>query len=136
MVHRERYHTPGFTFMELVVAILILGLLAGVGVPLYMRFVEQARERTTQSNLGLLKNTITQFNIELGKYPSRLEELVDRPKGEIGKKWKQYLEKLPKDGWGNDFYYKVTQGGKKPYQLYSYGSGGPEGESQISVWDL
>jgi general secretion pathway protein G len=139
MEYNERYHSPGFTFMELIVAILILGLLAGIGVPMYLRWAETARESTTQSNLRLLKNEITKFNIEHGKYPSRLEDLSERPKGEIGKKWKPYLDKLPKDGWSQEFYYKVTPGGKNPYELYSYGgSAGPEepAERRISVWKL
>jgi len=139
MLHRERYHTPGFTFMELVVAILILGLLSAIGIPLYMRWAESARETTTKQNLQLLKNNINLFHIEHGKYPTRLEDLVERPKGDLAKNWKQLLEKLPQDGWRQDFYYRVIPGGKHPYDLYSYGgSNGPEepAEKRISAWEL
>ena len=145
MEYKERYAQPGFTLMELMVAVLILGLIAGIGMPLVFNYMETARENTTKSNLQLLRNEVVSFNIQYGKYPTRLEDLVEKPKGEIGKKWKPLLDKLPKDGWGQEFYYKVIAGGKHPYTLYSYGgSTGPEEPSerriklpkviQISCW--
>lgn len=138
-IHTRRHLQAGFTFMELVVAILILGLLAAIAVPSYLRFAETARENTTKANLKTTKNNINLFHMEHGQYPTKLEDLVERPKGEAGKGWKPYLEKFPKDGWNSEFYYKVTPGGSHPYELYSYGTNGPEGstsEEHISVWDL
>lgn len=135
----KKYAHPGFTFIELVVVILILGLLVGVGVPVYMRFTETAKENTTKANLKLLKSSIDLYHMENNRYPARLNDLAERPKGEAGKGWKAYIQKLPVDGWQREFYYKVLPaGGKRPYDLYSYGSNGPESnapEERISAWD-
>ncbi|MEX0940273.1 MAG: type II secretion system major pseudopilin GspG [Candidatus Babeliales bacterium] len=133
----KRIVQPGFTFMELVVAVLILGILASVAGFAYLQFVGTAKESATKASLKSVKSAIDLYHIQHNKYPTRLRDLVERPKGEI-KGWKPAFEKMPKDGWGNEFYYKVTPGKKHPYELYSYGSEGPEGsaEERISVWDL
>lgn len=133
---------PGFTLIELLVAVLILGILAGVGIPAYMRYAETARKNTTETNLKLIKQAVNLFKTEVGSLPKKLEELVERPSGPAGKKWKEpYFEdgKLPKDAWGYEFVYRLTPQGKQPFELYSNGgSNGPEepDEKRISVWDL
>lgn len=129
--------SSGFSFIELMVYLFIIGLLMAVGVPAYFAIVERARINTTKQNLALLKQNLNLYNLEHGKYPPQLSYLVERPKDV--KQWHQYVERLPKDGWGQEFYYKVTSGGKHPYELYSYGgSAGPEEpeDKYISVWDL
>jgi general secretion pathway protein G len=140
MVKREgRSLQEGFTFMELAVAVAILGILATIGGFGYMRYAEMARENKTKTNLRTIKSAIDLFKIQYGKLPVHLKDLVERPKYEI-KGWKpSFEEKLPTDGWSYDFVYKPTPGSKHPYELYSYGgSAGPEeaAENRISVWDL
>ncbi len=139
-VKREgRSLQDAFTFMELVVAVKILGILVRMGGFAYMQFAEMARENKNKANLRTVKSAIDLFKIQHGKLPGRLKDLVERPKGEI-KGWKPAFEKkLPTDGWGIDFIYKPTPSGKLPYELYSYGgSAGPEepAEKRTSVWDL
>lgn len=139
MLGKERYASPGFSLMELMIALIILGLIMAVGIPAYFSQVEGVRKNTTEQNLQLLKTNINLFQMEQAKYPSKLDDLVEKPKGDTSKNWKQYLDKKPLDGWKKDFYYRVTPGGKHPYELYSYGGqAGPEepAESRISVWDL
>jgi general secretion pathway protein G len=136
---RVRSTAPGFSMIEIMIVIVIMGLLAGIGIPMYLGYAAQARQSTTKQNLSLIKSQLTLFNLQHGKYPPRLIDLVERPKGEIGKNWTQSFEKLPKDAWAQDFYYKTTAGGKHPYELYSYGGyAGPEepAESRVSVWDI
>lgn len=129
----------GFTFIELMVVILILGVLAGVGIPVFMGWVESARETTTRSNLKVIDSSIEMFKAETGRYPAKLRDLVEKPKDVP--RWRKggYIKggELPQDGWGNDFVYKRTPEGKHPYELYSYGpsgAGSPK-EEWISVWD-
>lgn len=136
-----QHKQDGFSFMELVIAITILGILASVGYLGYSTFVEGARKTTTETNLKTIKNAVGLFKMQLNAYPSRLNDLVERPKGDIGKKWSgQFIEgKIAQDGWGNDFFYKLTPSGKRPYELYSFGSNGPEAgtpEERIDVWSL
>jgi general secretion pathway protein G len=136
----RKYVAPGFSLMEILVALFILGLVMAVGIPSYLYIQEMAAGRTTRASLQVLKNSINLFKMEHGKYPARLQDLVERPKGEEGKAWKPLIEKLPKDGWKQDFYYKLLPSGSKhPYELYSYGVENPEEstpESRISVWDV
>lgn len=127
----------GFSLMELMIYIAIVGLLVAVGVPAYVGYQQRARHSTTEQNLRLLKSSINLYQMEQNKYPARLEDLAERPKGDEGKKWHQYIERVPQDGWGSEFYYKVTPGGKHPYELYSYGGSSDDDiEKRIDVWKI
>lgn len=133
----------GFTLIELVIAIAILAILAAVVAPVLFGYLDRAKVTGTKSNLRTIKSSIDMFRIETGKYPVKLRDLVQKPKEEnIARKWQKggYIEggELPKDGWSEDFQYKVTPEGKNPYELYSYGPqgpGAPESE-RISVWNM
>ncbi|MGE0206654.1 MAG: type II secretion system major pseudopilin GspG [Candidatus Babeliales bacterium] len=138
LAEKRRYAQPGFTFMELVVVVLVLGILAAVGIPTYMNLRARAERNSTIVTLKNLKGQLDIFKADMGKYPAKLSELAERPKGELAKKWQgPYFETVPQDGWKNDFYYKVTPGGKHPYELYSYGPNGEEGspDERFSIWD-
>ncbi len=139
MTQNQRLAAPGFSFIEIVIAIFIMALVMSIGVPSYFYFVNKARISTTRGNLTLLKNSINLYQMEHGKYPTRLLDLSERPQGDAGKSWRPYIDKLPKDAWAQDFYYKILPtGGKRPYELYSYGSAeGPDTpvEDRLSAWD-
>jgi general secretion pathway protein G len=131
----------GFTFIELIIGIAILVILAATVGPLVLGQLENAKIATTKTNLKSIKSAIDMFRIT-GKYPVKLRDLVEKPRDEaLAKKWQKggYLEggEVPKDAWGEDFQYKVTAAGKNPYELYSYGpdgAGAPDTE-RLSVWD-
>jgi general secretion pathway protein G len=132
----------GFTLIELIIAIAILVILAGVIGPIVMNQLDKAKVSSTKSNLRSIKSAIDMFKIDTGKYPTKLRDLVEKPREEnVAKKWQKggYLEggELPRDGWSEDFQYKVTPGGKNPYELYSYGPQGPGSPNSEwhSVWD-
>ena len=128
-----------FTFIELMVVIAILGLLAGIGVPLFMNKLEQSAKDTTKITLKATAQALDLYKLQIGTYPKRLEDLVEKPKGPDGSKWTSaFMEKTPLDGWKQEFYYKLTPNAKKPYELYSYGKNGPDGasEDRISVWNI
>lgn len=135
MIEGKNHIRRGFTFIELMVVIVILGLLAGIGVPAYMYWANKAKVSTTKSNLKLLQNTIDLYHLERGKYPAKLSDLTGDAKNP------GLLRKIPVDSFqgGKEFYYKVLPAGSKhPYELYSYGPNGPEGgepEERISAWD-
>ncbi len=137
----DRRTRPGFTFIELVIAIAILGILAAIVGPPLFRYVGRAKETSAIATLKTLKTAIESFHGDTGKFPTRLSELVHRPmEPKIAKKWKGYLEKeVEEDPWGNPYQYRPgAPGAQPPYELFSfgpYGEGSPR-ESWISVWDI
>lgn len=124
----------GFSFIELIVAIAIIGILAVVAVPAVMRWLERAKETRTETTLNALKTSINAFQIDAGKFPTSLSDLVRKPAD--AKRWRgPYLEQtdLPEDGWGNPFIYKLNpKGAPHPYELYAES---PTGE-KYSVWEI
>jgi general secretion pathway protein G len=141
MIFNKR-HTQAqeaFTLIEIVIAIAIVGLMAAVVGPAFLRFLGMGKESQTTSNIKALQSAIMQYNIDTNTYPQTLQDLVRRPTDEkISKKWRgPYLEgdEMPDDGWGNPFVYRPTGNPSRPYELYSYGPHGMEGtkEERIGV---
>lgn len=136
MMLRKREVNSGFTLVEIVFVVLIIGLLmsvVGFSIP---KVMNRVHANTTKANLKTLKSAIDIFHADNGSYPTHLEDLVDRPKGDYPN-WHSILDKIPHDAWGYEFEYKITPGKKYPYELYSYGSSeGPNGpeENIINAW--
>lgn len=137
----KRLLAPGFSIMEILVVVLIIGILVSLVGPAGWRIYRMVQRQATTRTLNTLSHAIDAFQAELGSYPKQLEDLVERPQGPLGKKWKEpYLTKtkIPDDAWGRPYFYKVTPGGKHPYELYSYGPSGEDApaEEYISAWDV
>ncbi len=138
--------TRGFTLIELMVVIVILGILAGMVVPRIMEHPEEARRVKAGTDIGSLEQTLKMYKLDNGKYPTTdqgLQALVEPPSvGKLAKKWREggYLEKgVPKDPWDNDYVY-ISPGLHSDFDLMSYGPDGePGGESEnadINNWEL
>jgi general secretion pathway protein G len=120
--------SSGFSLMELVIALIILGLVAAIGIPVYNGFIERGKRGSTEENIRLLKNSVQLYMFDVGGYPAKLRDLEKRPTDEkVKTKWRgPYVDPVPEeDGWGNSFVYKATPGQKRPYELYSHGPQGP-----------
>ena len=137
----------GFTLMELMVVIVILGVLVSFIAPRLLERPQQAREVATRMQLKGIQAALELFTLDNGFLPTTdqgLESLIAKP--EIPPEPKNYNEEgylkaknLPKDGWKNDFFY-ICPGIENRYELYSLGADGKEGgeryDKDIHVWDL
>jgi general secretion pathway protein G len=141
------FRKEGFTLIELMVVIVILGILAGFIVPRIMGRPEEARRLKAKMQIQAIETALKLYKLDNGFYPSSeqgLQALVEPPTvGQLPKNWRQggYLEKgkVPKDPWGNDFVY-VCPGLHGDFDLSSYGADGqPGGEGEnadINNWEL
>jgi general secretion pathway protein G len=122
----------GFTIIEVMAVIVIIGILAGIVAVNVVGRIDKAKVISTKANLKLLHNAVIQFKLDTGRYPSEdagLTELIEQPTDITG--WNQggYLETttIPKDAWGNDFVYQSYPESGKPFVIISYGADGEEG---------
>lgn len=129
---------PGFTLIEIIIAITIVGIMAAGGFAL-LKYRDRASVTKTRTELGNLRLLIEQYRTDTGVYPVTLQDLITRPADQkIAKRWEGYLDKEVEDGWKHPFFYQLNpKGSKTPYELYSWGKDG-EGstEGHYSVWDL
>ncbi len=137
----------GFTLIELMVVIVILGILAGLIVPRIMGRPEEAKRLKAKMQIESIETALKLYKIDNGMYPTTeqgLEALVQAPQaGNVPKNWRSggYLEKgvVPKDPWGNDFVY-LCPGMHYDFDLISYGadgaSGGEEKDQDIGNWEI
>ena len=137
-----RMKISGFTLLELLVVLVILGVLAAAIAPRFLGRDEAARVTVAKSNLRNLANILETYRLDNQQYPTTeqgLEALVSKPEG--AKNWNSagYLQKIPSDPWGNDYVY-LSPGVSGPYDLISLGADGVEGGSDynadISISDL
>jgi len=136
---RTRSSRAGFTLIELIIVIAILGILAVTIGPGLFRYISEAKFRKTETTVATLKTAIDSYYASVGKYPTTLTDLVRKPADVPARKWvDKYLEldTIPKDPWNEDYVYKVVPKGPHPYELYSYGPTGPgsAADEWISAW--
>jgi general secretion pathway protein G len=131
-IKRKRHYRYGFTMVELMAVLIILGLLATLVVTKVASKIDQARITTTKANLKLLASAVNQFKMDTGRFPTEdagLKELIEQPSDVTT--WEQggYLEttELPKDGWGHDFIYELNPESGKQFVIKSAGPDGEEG---------
>lgn len=132
---RSTRHEAGFTLLELLVVMVIIGLLAGYVAPRFFGQLDKSEVKTAQAQIVALDKAIAQYRLDTGHYPSNeqgLAALVTRPGNEP--KWGgPYLEKnVPPDPWGNPYLYK-NPGEHRDYDLFSYGKDGRPGGEGVNA---
>ena len=133
----------GFTLIEILIVVVILGILGAVVVPNILSRPDTARVQAAQTDLRALSQTLEIYRLDNFQYPSSeqgLESLGDRPSGfPEPKNWNPegYLKKLPTDPWGSPYLYEKTG---SSYSLISLGADGQEGgegfDADIRLNDL
>lgn len=119
----------GFTLLEIMVVVAIIGLLAAVIVPNVIGQGEAAKVDLTKANMGKIVQQLDLYKFNNGSYPTSeegLNGLVERPNS--ARKWPDggYLPKVPQDAWNNDYVY-ISPGVEGPFDLLSMGADGVEG---------
>jgi general secretion pathway protein G len=129
----------GFTLIELIVVIIILGLLAGLVGPRLFGWVGKGKQATAKAQIELLGAGLDQYRLDMGSYPTSLDALI---KGS-GSNWSgPYLKKpaIPNDPWGNPYQYKCCPGQYGDYDIWSYGAdkapGGDGENADVNSWDV
>ncbi len=136
----EKYKNRGFTLIEILVVLVILGLLAAIIIPRVTGRVDEAKIDSTKIQMRAIKDALEQYRLDNGRYPTTeqgLRALVEKPQEPPEpKKWRQYLDKVPTDAWDNEFIY-ISPSVERPYELRSKGPDGEEDtEDDIDVWSM
>ena len=136
---------PGFTLIELLVVIVILGLLAGIAGVTYFSRIEGARVQKVEADFATLATALSLYRLDAGTLPTTaqgLQALVEKPSAApLAPNWKTggYVERLPKDPWGNPYQY-LNPGLHGEIDVFSYGAdrapGGDGNDADIGSWNL
>lgn len=134
----------GFTLIEIMVVVVIIGLLATLVLPRVLGRQEQAQIEKAKADIQALSSALKLYKLDNFNYPSTqqgLEALRREPDGDPpANNWKKggYIERLPTDPWGNDYQY-LSPGQHREFDLWSYGSdgkpGGQDAAADIGNWD-
>jgi general secretion pathway protein G len=137
--------TAGFTLIEIMVVLVIIGILMAVVVPNVIGRPDEARMTVARTDLRAIASALDMYKLDNLEYPSTqqgLEALVSKPSGDpLPQHWKEggYLKKMPVDPWGNPYQY-LRPGTHGDYDLYSLGPGGkpeqPDNQKIIGEWQL
>ena len=135
----------GFTLIEIMVVIIILGILVGIVAPRLMQEPDKARVVKAKLQMESIALAVQKYKLDHGYYPTTeqgLEALVEKPSfGRIPEKYpeKGYLPKIPLDPWGNEYVY-VSPGEYEDFDIMSYGADGEEGGEEynedIQSWEI
>jgi general secretion pathway protein G len=133
----------GFSLIELMIVLVILGLIAGVVGPQAMKYLGKGKTKSAKVQIENISSALDMYRLEVGSYPSTsqgLKALAEEPSGARG--WSgPYLKKgnVPKDPWNNNYQYKRVNNNGHPYELYSMGAdgvkGGTDDDADLSLWD-
>ena len=131
---RRKRIRNGFTMVELMAMLIIIGLLDTLVVTKVSSQVDKARITTTKANVKMLASAVRQFRMDTGQYPSEdmgLIDLIEQPMDLPEGRWQTggYLEttELPIDGWGNEFVFQLYPESGKEFVIISFGPDGEEG---------
>ena len=140
----------GFTLMEILIAVVIVGLIMAAATVGYQKVLEGQRKSITGQTLKTVQSAITMFEMQMNGLPETLDDLIRKPEPserfdqDALSNWQDggYLDKnkYPVDAWGKKLQYELTQeeGAAHPYELWSYGSRdgnrAPK-DKRISVWN-
>lgn len=144
-LHSSHPATRGFTLIEIMVVVVILGILAAIVVPKVMDRPDSARITKAKQDIRAMESALNLYKLDNFSHPSTdqgLEALVRKPSGNPeARNWKQggYIDRLPRDPWGNEYQY-MNPGVRGEFDLFSLGADGRPGgdgmNADIGNWNL
>jgi general secretion pathway protein G len=123
--------SAGFTLLEIMVVVIIIGVLAATIIPQFMGTTHDAKVSAAKADVAQLENALERFNLHMDRYPTMdegLKVLVESPTGE-DKKWRgPYIKLLRPDPWGNPYQYRVPgMHHATTFDVWSRGADGQDG---------
>ncbi len=143
-LHRPARRESGFTLIEIMVVVVILGILAALVAPNVIRRIDDARVTKAKQDIRAYETALNLYRMDNFRYPTTeqgLEALVKQPTDPNIKNWKAggYIQNLRKDPWGNDYGY-ISPGSHGDYDIFTLGAdnqpGGEGADADISSWDI
>jgi len=132
----------GFTLIEIMVVVVIIGLLAAIVAPNLIGNIDRAAVIRAKGDIRSIETALNLYRLDNFRYPSNdegLEALVTNPGAVSTPNWNQYLRKVPSDPWNSTYRYRYP-GQQGEFDVFSYGADGQEGgealNADIGNWDL
>jgi general secretion pathway protein G len=128
MISMPKSLKPGYSYIELMVAVLVVVVLMSFVGPRMFKLLTGSKKASTKNTLKIVENAIMEYKMNVGSYPQTLKDLVVKPEGAngwdapfVGKENSANPE-VPQDAWNHDLVYKLKErGAKPPFELYSLG---------------
>ncbi|MBN2704749.1 MAG: type II secretion system protein GspG [Pontiellaceae bacterium] len=124
---RHSAKRSGFTLIEIILVVVIIGILAGIAIPNIGNKSDKAKISAGKANISTLDTAVSEYQMMNGEYPSSLDQLLDEAKGG------PYLKKMniPKDPWGNEFVYSAPGS----HNTHSFDISASGHEEDVNNWD-
>ena len=133
----------GFTLVEVMVVVVILGVLAALIVPRVVGRTDEARAVAARQDIASVMQALKLYRLDNSRYPNAaqgLQALVTKPALDpVPPNWKSYLDRLPQDPWGKPYLY-LNPGARGEIDVFTFGAdgqpGGSDADADIGSWDL
>lgn len=140
----RRAMARGFTLIEIMVVVVIIGLLAAVIAPSFFGQVDTATSTSARLAIRELETALNMYRLDNFRYPTTaegLDALVTNPGGAVADTWKQYMPRVPNDPWNEPYQYRSPgQRSGGDFDVYTLGRDGEEGgdgqDADIGNWNL